>query len=227
MKNKTNTQKYDIYRYSASLSGNRGYNYSKQPSKTSSKKRIPFTRHILFLIVIFAFIIFSLTFVISMQSSTSSAPNPNNQAAILGNQYCMSNKLSKLVIVSISRRHLWACNMNQDVFNSAVITGNENLASDLTPVGHYQVFGKYTNQNLIGSNAYTSWDDHVSYWMPFLQNQYGQYGFHDATWRSANEFGNISPYTSNASHGCVECPLTTAAWLYNWVNVGTNVSIIN
>jgi lipoprotein-anchoring transpeptidase ErfK/SrfK len=61
--------------------------------------------------------------------------------------------------------------------------------------------------------------------MPFLDNQYGIYGFHDATWRPSSAFGNINPYSTNASHGCVECPLATAAWLYHWAQIGTAVTV--
>jgi lipoprotein-anchoring transpeptidase ErfK/SrfK len=63
--------------------------------------------------------------------------------------------------------------------------------------------------------------------MPFLDNEYGQYGLHDATWRSPGDFGNISPSSSDGSQGCVELPLATAAWLYNWVVIGTPVTIQN
>jgi lipoprotein-anchoring transpeptidase ErfK/SrfK len=66
--------------------------------------------------------------------------------------------------------------------------------------------------------------------MPFLDNGYGEYGFHDATWRTAAQFGNVniySPYTDpvHGSHGCVELPLATAAWLYGWDHVGTTVTV--
>jgi lipoprotein-anchoring transpeptidase ErfK/SrfK len=61
--------------------------------------------------------------------------------------------------------------------------------------------------------------------MPFLDNQYGTYGFHDATWRKASEFGNISPTSQEASHGCIELPLASQKWLYNWAPVGTTVTV--
>lgn len=101
----------------------------------------------------------------------------------------------------------------------------ENLPADLTPTGTYHITSKTTDTHLIGHDSTGSWNDFVNYWMPFLNNQYGTYGFHDATWRPANAFGNISPYSSDASHGCVECPLDTAKWLYNWAPVGTKVTI--
>ncbi len=101
----------------------------------------------------------------------------------------------------------------------------ENYPADLTPTGTYHIYAKETDVYLKGSDSTGSWDDYVYYWMPFLDNQYGIYGFHDATWRSANAFGNIDPYSNNASHGCVEMPLATAKWLYGWSSIGTTVTI--
>ena len=149
-------------------------------------------------------------------ASTSSKPNA-----------CASNSLSQLVLVSISQRHLWACNGSTVAYSSAVITGIDYLAADLTPTGTYHIYAKETNVNLVGHDSTGSWNDHVSYWMPFLYNQYGAYGIHDATWRNPNQFGSISPSSSQGSHGCVEAPLATAAWVYNWSKIGTTVTIEN
>jgi lipoprotein-anchoring transpeptidase ErfK/SrfK len=138
---------------------------------------------------------------------------------------CTDNKLDKLALVSISQRHMWACQGSQKVYDSAVITGIDYLAADVTPTGTYKVYAKQTDTTLTGSDTTGSWSDPVSYWMPFLHNQYGSYGFHDATWRAASDFGTISPDSATASHGCVELPLATAKWLYNWIQVGTTVTI--
>jgi lipoprotein-anchoring transpeptidase ErfK/SrfK len=138
---------------------------------------------------------------------------------------CASNTLSQLILVSISQRHLWACDGSQTMYNSLVVTGISYLAADVTPIGTYHIYGKETNQVLSGCDTTGCWKDPVSYWMPFLDNQYGAYGFHDATWRPANAFGTINPDSADASHGCVECPLATARWLYNWDQVGTAVTI--
>lgn len=140
---------------------------------------------------------------------------------------CISNTTGKLIIVSISKRHLWACAGSSQQYDSAVVTGQENLAADLTPTGTYQIYGKQTNLYLKGSDSTGSWNDYVYYWMPFLHNQYGTYGFHDATWRGNGEFGTIDPYSSQGSHGCVELPLATAKWLYSWAQNGTTVSIVS
>lgn len=160
----------------------------------------------------------------TVKNTTVKKPNTANQA-IARTDPCAANTLDKLALISISQRHLWACQGSTVAYDSAVVTGMENLPADLTPTGTYHVYGKQTNLYLNGSDSTGSWHDYVYYWMPFLDNQYGVYGFHDATWRPPSAFGNISPYSSNASHGCVELPLATAKWLYNWVSIGTTVTI--
>jgi lipoprotein-anchoring transpeptidase ErfK/SrfK len=156
-------------------------------------------------------------------SPKSSAPSA--AAVSQTTNHCAGNKLDKLVLVSIAQRHLWACQGSKTLYNSPVITGIEFHDSTLTPPGTYHIYAKQTDQTLTGSDVTGSWSDPVQYWMPFLNNPYGTYGLHDATWRPNNAFGNISPVSSDASHGCVELPLATAKWLYNWVEVGTTVTI--
>lgn len=160
------------------------------------------------------------------QSKTEKTSNSNtNATSVTVTNYCANNTLSQNVLVSISKRHMWACENAKTVYDSAVVTGMENLPADLTPTGTYHIFSKQTNLYLNGSDSTGSWHDYVYYWMPWLSNQYGLYGFHDATWRKPTEFGNIDPNSSKASHGCVELPLATAKWLYDWSSVGTTVTI--
>ncbi len=138
---------------------------------------------------------------------------------------CSSNTQSKLIVVVLNLQHIWACNYNKVAFSSAVVTGYTGNPADVTPLGNFKIYAKETNVVLTGSDGVTSWHDPVSYWMPFLFNQYGAYGFHDATWRTPGQFGNISTSSPNASHGCVECPLATAKWLYGWTQIGTMITI--
>ena len=168
----------------------------------------------------------------SSASSTTAASGPSaaknsvqTASASSTINECAGNTLTKNVVISINQRHLWACDKSTAEFSSPVVTGMKFLASDLTPPGTYHIYDKLTNLNLKGSDSTGSWNDFVYYWMGFLENQYGQYGLHDATWRAPNEFGNISPNTNNASHGCVELPLATAKWLFNWTQVGTTVTV--
>lgn len=156
----------------------------------------------------------------AQNTAHASAPAPATKP-----NYCAAAGSAKLILVSVSQRHLWACADAKEQYDSAVVTGMENLPADLTPTGTYHIYAKQTGLYLNGSDSTGSWHDYVYYWMPFLTNQYGEYGFHDATWRKPGDFGTISPYSSNASHGCVELPLATAKWLYNWAPVGTTVTI--
>lgn len=160
-------------------------------------------------------------------SAPTPAANATSQAAATadGPKECADNSLDKLIVVSVSERHLWVCMRHKAVYDSPVITGMTAYAATVTPLGSYHIYGKQTDTVLTGSDESGSWRDPVSYWMPFLDNQYGTYGFHDATWRPDNEFGNVSSDSKDASHGCVELPLSTAKWLYNWTQVGTQVTV--
>lgn len=157
-------------------------------------------------------------------SSSKSGASAPAASQVVDNQ-CAGNTNPQLIKVSISARHLWACQATKTVYDTPVITGMEAHASTKTPPGIYKIYAKETSLTLTGSDETGSWSDPVSYWMPFLDNQYGQYGFHDATWRAGNPFGSIDPNSDQASHGCVELPLAASAWLYNWAQVGTTVSI--
>lgn len=168
------------------------------------------------------------------KNNTTKAQTPtgttksSNQTAV---NYCANNTADKAVVISISKQHMWDCAGTKSVYDNAVITGMEMYPADLTPTGTYKIYAKSTNQTLSGSDNTGSWNDPVSYWMPFLDNQYGTYGFHDATWRSDADFGHVdinAPFTTTAksgSHGCVEMPLAAAKYLYNWAVVGTEVDI--
>jgi hypothetical protein len=158
---------------------------------------------------------------------SDTTPTPASTLSTIKTNSCSENATGQLLLVSISKRHLWACQGASQVYDSPVVTGMENIAADLTPTGTYHIYSKQTNLYLKGSDSTGSWNDYVSYWMPWLSNQYGVYGFHDATWRADNDFGNIDPYSSNASHGCVELPLATAKWVYDWSVIGTTVSIVS
>ncbi len=159
----------------------------------------------------------------SSQSQVSSvAPQTKPKPSV-----CAGATQAQTLYISVGQRHLWACNGTSQAYDSPVVTGMENLAADLTPRGTYRIYGKQTGLYLDGSDSTGSWHDYVYYWMPFLSNQYGVYGFHDATWRKPGDFGNISPYSNDASHGCVELPLATAKWVYGWAPIGTTVVVTN
>lgn len=159
------------------------------------------------------------------QSFQQNSSSPAALAVADGPKQCASNSMDKLLIVSVSERHLWACQRHKAVYDTPVVTGMEFLPADLTPRGTYHIYSKQTDTTLTGADSTGKWSDPVHYWMPFLQNKHGIYGFHDATWRSNSDFGNINPNSRDASHGCVELPLNASSWLYNWAPLGTTVTV--
>jgi hypothetical protein len=168
---------------------------------------------------------------LSNSPSSPSTAKKSGTPAVVSTQtttnQCAKNLLDKLILIDISDRHLWACAGSKVAYQTPVITGIEQYDSTRTPVGTYHVYAKVTNTTLTGSDATGSWSDPVYYWMPFLDNQFGTYGFHDATWRNSKEFGTVDPYKkgADASHGCVELPLGASKWLYEWSPVGTTVTV--
>ncbi len=188
-------------------------------------------------VVIIGGLAYLSTFVVLKNPTKAVAVNPSHNLSQIVSSTpkpapiynpCSSNQLTKLIVVSISKRHTWACQGRSAVISTPVITGNENLASDLTPTGTYHIISKQKDVKLIGCDTdqpNVCWSDFVHYDMIFLYNKYGHYDFHDATWRTPKDFGNISPNSSNASHGCVETPINAMSQLYNWANIGTPIEI--
>lgn len=232
-----------------SLNGYSYYYSNRQPHSRSSaspraKKKLPFGfKKILLIAVLLAVPIISFKFHAAQtptaskseaaapaqgsSSASSNSPAPQSAAAapVSPVNVCGSNTLEQVIKVSISQRHSWVCEGNKLVYDFPVITGMEAHPETLTPPGTYKIYGKQRDTRLTGSDVAGSWNYPVSYWMPFLSNQHGIYGFHDATWRPDSEFGSIDPNSSDASHGCVELPLAASGWLYSWARVGTTVSI--
>lgn len=106
---------------------------------------------------------------------------------------------------------------------SECVTGTETNPSRSTPTGIYSIYMMERGRTLRGaqqadgSYAYSSY---VNYWMAFN----GGIGLHDATWR--DDFGG-SIYWYSGSHGCVNLPYWAAQELYNMVDIGTTVIVID
>ncbi len=92
----------------------------------------------------------------------------------------------------------------------------------LTPTvkGGFKIKTKLLKQDMKGPSPYKAYHPNGKYYIkdvPHVMYFYQAYAFHGAYWH--NNFG------SRASHGCVNLPLTSAEWLYNWAQVGTRVEI--
>ncbi|WP_234042888.1 L,D-transpeptidase [Actinomyces weissii] len=82
-----------------------------------------------------------------------------------------------------------------------------------TVAGTYNVYLKYEKQTMRGLNA-----DGTTYEtpdVPWVTYWHGSYALHGAPWRSS--FGY------SGSHGCVNMPVSTAKWYYDWTDIGTVV----
>ena len=134
--------------------------------------------------------------------------------------------LPQYIEINLSSQHLWAWQNGQVVYDSPVTSGATGAGFG-TPTGLFAIYYKAQNVWLNGQEygpAY-NYDDFVQYWMPF----YSGYGLHDASWRHGlfGETSGYSGYWFDGSHGCVNLPLATAAFLYGWAPVGTPVWVHN
>lgn len=136
---------------------------------------------------------------------------------------------SQLIVVSLSQQWLWAYQGGQQVFDTAVTTGQPGLN---TPTGTFSI-----QQKLWDIMFYSPWPqgspyyyspEHVDFAMLFAA---GGYFIHDATWRHCFGPGTNVPHTcpdgtqETGSHGCVNVPYSAGQWLINWVRMGTTVRI--
>jgi lipoprotein-anchoring transpeptidase ErfK/SrfK len=152
----------------------------------------------------------------SVRISASVTPRP--VTITLGDDAvsCLTNTYRKLVLVSITKQHLWACADHRQVNSTAVTTGASG-SNDATPLGSWRVQGKQRDRYLVGPG----YRDFVKYWVPFD----GDFGLHDASWQTT-PYGSPD-YTQNGSHGCVHVPVSVMTWLYRWVRVGQTVVTIS
>jgi len=133
----------------------------------------------------------------------------------------------KLVVVSTESQTMRVYVDGVLVHEDYVTTGRPELP---TVQGIFHVYLKQTPFEFnspwpVGSPFYypPSW---VKYWMPFYEG----YGLHDSPWRTLYGPGTNLPHSSDpgepfGSHGCVNIPGPDAAWLWNFVDVGTTVLV--
>ncbi|MBI2617780.1 L,D-transpeptidase [Candidatus Gottesmanbacteria bacterium] len=118
----------------------------------------------------------------------------------------------KLITVDLGKQMLYAWEKGQVVHQTKVSTG---LPKTPTVKGSFAVKWKVPSQTMRGgSKAYGTYEyKNVPHVMYFYQG----YAIHGAYWH--NRFGRPN------SHGCVNVPLTSAEWLYNWAQKGTRVEV--
>ena len=119
----------------------------------------------------------------------------------------------KTILVSISEQAMWAFEGSDVVMKTYVSTGKERFD---TPTGTFYVNTKVPVQDMegvIGGEYYN-----VPEVPDVLYFTNVGHAIHGTYWHQ--NFGNPM------SHGCVNLPMETAEWLYDWTPVGTPVVIV-
>lgn len=137
---------------------------------------------------------------------------------------------AKMIVVSTETQEATAYQAGAQVFSTPVTTGGPELPTDH---GVFHIYMKASNFTFHSpwppSSPYYYLPSFVQYWMPFD----GGEGLHDASWRS--NFGpgtNLQPtdlgtgHSILGTHGCVNLPTASAAWIWNWAPLGTTVVVI-
>lgn len=127
----------------------------------------------------------------------------------------MTLDYGRYIEINLSRQRLWVYQDKKVIYESPITSGATG-AGYPTATGLFSIQAKQTNRNLNGYAIGYDYNVFVKYWMPF----HGNYGLHDASWRSA--FGG-QDYYYGGSHGCVNLPNATAAFIFGWATVGTPV----
>lgn len=81
--------------------------------------------------------------------------------------------------------------------------------------GTFYIYSKLPSQTMRGTRPDGS--EYITEDVPWVMYFYADYAIHGAYWRSS--FGY------SASQGCVNLPVSTAAWLYDWAWYGTRVVV--
>lgn len=123
----------------------------------------------------------------------------------------------KLITVDIGSQTLTAWQGAKVQHQTKVSTGMK-----LTPTvkGDFNVQRKIALHDMRGPSPYKNIYPTGKYLIRNVPNSlyfYQGYAIHGAYWH--NNFGRV------ASHGCVNVPLASAAWLFNFADVGTQVAV--
>ena len=142
-------------------------------------------------------------------------PEPVQQASLIGTVFD-NLPYPTYVDVDLNNQTVSYFENNVLVMQSPCVTGKTSAGRG-TPKGTYSIKAHIPGKTLRGP----TWKVWVDYWMRFTDSNIG---LHDATWRTAEEFGGDT-YVNHGSHGCVNLPHEFAAQLFNKVNIGTTVVV--
>ncbi len=147
------------------------------------------------------------------------------QRLAAGTSGCENNPTGKVILVSLSRQRLLACDGTTTAYSAPVTSGRPGME---TPTGTTTVSFKQSPWMMKPDSTCKQGDPcwyqatEVRYVMLFRS---GGYFLHDWPPQEGAAFG---PGTQNArfgSHGCVHVPVGVLAQLYDWTPVGTTVIV--
>lgn len=122
-------------------------------------------------------------------------------------------KLKKRVVISLAKQELTYYLGDAAIATHRVSTGRPGLS---TPVGTFAILDKKPRA---WSAAAKLW---MPYWMPFIGTKYGLHELPE--WPGGKKEGENHLGTP-VSHGCVRLGVGAAKELYDWVDVGTELTI--
>jgi lipoprotein-anchoring transpeptidase ErfK/SrfK len=119
----------------------------------------------------------------------------------------------KSIVVNLSQQWLYAYAGGSLVFDAPVSTGRDGFN---TPAGSFRVYAKVRSQTMSGTlgGEYYNVPN-----VPHVMYIHGGVALHGTYWH--NQFGT----GVRMSHGCINLPLSAAAWLYDWAPMGTLVTV--
>lgn len=119
----------------------------------------------------------------------------------------------KRIVIDLSEQWLYAYSGEQIVFDAPVSTGRDGFN---TPVGRYAIYHKVRSQTMRGCAGGECWNVPN---VPHAMYIVGGVAIHGTYWH--NQFGS----GVRRSHGCINLPVDSAAWLYSWAPLGTSVVV--
>ncbi|HYO89793.1 MAG TPA: L,D-transpeptidase family protein [Candidatus Limnocylindrales bacterium] len=135
-------------------------------------------------------------------------PAPGEYAPTAAEAPPATSATRRSIVVSISNQRIYAYDNGVLVHSHLTSTG---LPDTPTVLGDYQIYVKHTATDMSGPGYYLPG---VPYTMYFYQG----YAIHGTYWH--NNFGRPM------SHGCVNLPVTEAAWFFDFASVGTMVRVV-
>lgn len=118
----------------------------------------------------------------------------------------------KLITVDTTKQKLYTWEGGKVIHETKVSTGMKHTP---TVKGSFSIRRKVPLQDMKGN--YPPYPPYRLKNVPHVMYFYGGYAIHGTYWH--NKFG------SRASHGCVNVPVASAEWLYDWAPHGTRVEV--